>query len=244
MDDNTKWMRFVGVYLAIWMVLLVVGLFWIWPHPSTSVAQVESSTPSSVSSLDPNRIDPNQMNSRDDGSTETGKPASNSQEEEVAEVLPLKPCPMSCATVVGLVLIMGGLGACLHGITSLAVHRGLNNFSADWTLWYLCRPFVGGILALVFYLVINGGLMPQADDNSTTFFGMLGLSGLIGLFSKQALNKLSIIFDAVFASDTDENQRAGNPPAKPDPQAKPDVPENPSTPEIPPTDTPPEEHPQ
>lgn len=106
---------------------------------------------------------------------------------------------------------LGALGACLHGISSLALWVGKDKFSTNWVLWYLFRPFSGALLALMFYLIIRGGFVPQVNVGSAGFYGIIGLAGLIGLFSKQALDKLSDLFDVIFASDRNDRDRLKDP---------------------------------
>ena len=199
MDMKTKCMRFVGYYLAIWIGVLVVLLFSLWPDRSRSTPKVMDSNDSAVQTTDPNQND-NDVNEP----TEAEQPDPNSQKSKSIVSLPPKQCLISCLKIVALVLIMGALGACLHGVTSLGFHCSRKKFTPEWTLWYLYRPFVGGILALIFYLIISGGLVSQVNGDDDNFFRLLGLSGLIGLFSKQALIRLRMIFDAIFASEKDE----------------------------------------
>jgi hypothetical protein len=240
MDEKTeKHIRYIGMYLTVWILALVCTLFFFWPKPSTCFQP----------GLDPNTLG-TQM-SKDIGidndsnmPQEAGLPETAPKKADSSLTSTLANYPMSCSTIVGLVLIMGALGACLHGITSLSAHRGLRKFSADWTMWYLFRPLVGGVLALIFYLIISGGFIPQAQSSSKGFFAMLGMSGLIGLFSKQALNKLSLIFDAIFASDNEKDEGYRKPPQKPVEPPKPDALdeiETADTPETPAPQTPPEE---
>jgi hypothetical protein len=235
MDSKTICMRFVGYYLAIWICVLVVLLFWFWPKlPTVPRRIIDPNTPSAQIP------EPNGINNEGETSAKTGQPGPESQASDSEALLILKRCPVSGLRFVGLVLIMGALGACLHGISSLAYHRGLCDFSEKWTLWYLYRPGVGGVLALIFYLIINGGLVPQANGSDKKFFWILGLSGLIGLFSKQALNKLSLIFDAVFASDKEKNEKSPKTPQNPVIPPPSNVQDDTNTTETPTTQAPPE----
>ena len=206
MDPTKTCMRIVGVYLTICILGLVVALFCLWPRGSVTTPQVmDPNTPAVQRSVS----DPNSTEGTQPG--EIAPSDSGSQKSDSTDSL-VEQCPISGLRFVVLVVIMGALGACLHGITSLAYYRGRCEFSEKWTLWYLYRPFVGGVLALIFYLIISGGLMPPVNGNNKKFFVLLGLSGLMGLFSKQALNKLSLIFDTIFASDKEHNEKLSKTP--------------------------------
>jgi hypothetical protein len=100
-----------------------------------------------------------------------------------------------------LVVVAGILGAFVHGATSLADYIGNNNFNSSWTWFYLLRPPIGMSLALVFYFVIRGGFLSTtggaADINP---YGIAALAGLVGMFSKQATDKLGEVFKTLFRS--------------------------------------------
>ena len=100
-----------------------------------------------------------------------------------------------------LVIVAGMLGAFVHGATSLADYIGNNNFNRNWTWFYLLRPAIGMSLALVFYFVIRGGFLSTtggaADINP---YGIAALAGLVGMFSKQATDKLGEVFGTLFRS--------------------------------------------
>jgi hypothetical protein len=61
-------------------------------------------------------------------------------------------------------------------------------------------PFVGGAMALVFYLVIRGGFFPQAQISETNPFGFAAMAVLVGLFTEEAAVKLKSIATTFFAS--------------------------------------------
>ncbi|MBN2349778.1 MAG: hypothetical protein JXJ22_13105 [Bacteroidales bacterium] len=103
-----------------------------------------------------------------------------------------------------LILLLGALGSSLHGIASISKFVGNNTYKESWALWYLLRPFVGAILSFLFYLLIRAGLFKNFETNSD-FYTIIALSGLIGLFSKQALDKLSDLFDLIFKSDKEKD---------------------------------------
>jgi len=101
--------------------------------------------------------------------------------------------------IILLVIIAGALGSFVHVVTSFVDFVGAKKFKGSWTWWYFLRPFSGSVLALIFYLIIRGGLLStQIEGTDLSHFGVTGMAGLIGLFSKQAINKLSEMFDIIF----------------------------------------------
>lgn len=107
-------------------------------------------------------------------------------------------------TVLWLIIIIGVLGASIHGITSVSEYVGNNTFDSNWALWYYLRPFVGALLALLSYWFLRAGLF-TIDLSTQDLYGILAVAGLIGIFSKQALYKISDIANAVFTSNHESN---------------------------------------
>ncbi len=108
-----------------------------------------------------------------------------------------------------LVIVAGMLGSFVHGATSLADYIGNNRFSRRWTWFYLLRPVIGMALALVFYFVIRGGfLTTNVGATDINPYGIAALAGLVGMFSKQATDKLSEVFSTLFRSGEGDQKRA------------------------------------
>jgi hypothetical protein len=112
-----------------------------------------------------------------------------------------------------LVIIAGILGSFVHGATSLADYIGNDNFNKNWTWFYLLRPAIGMSLALVFYFVIRGGFLTTSGGaKDINPFGIAALAGLVGMFSKQATDKLSEVFTTLFKASAGEgdDKRSGS----------------------------------
>lgn len=76
---------------------------------------------------------------------------------------PCKPFPVDQDQgLLLLVLIMGAVGSWLHAVSSFLDFVGNRNFVTSWFTWYLMRPILGSIMAVVFYVVIRAGLFPQS----------------------------------------------------------------------------------
>jgi hypothetical protein len=103
-----------------------------------------------------------------------------------------------------LVLIAGALGSFVYIARSFVDFVGNKSIRGSWSAWYLLYPLIGSALALIFYLAIRGGFLTastaSADVNT---FGLVAVSGMVGMFSKQATNKLSELFTTLFKTEKD-----------------------------------------
>jgi len=100
----------------------------------------------------------------------------------------------------GLVLLAflaGILGSFLHCAQSLGAFLGDRRFDRSWAVWYVLRLPVGAVLAALFYFVLRAGLV-TADEASISVYGVVGLGGLAGWFSKRATDKLAEAFETLF----------------------------------------------
>ncbi len=98
-----------------------------------------------------------------------------------------------------LVLLAGGLGSYIHVATSFSYHIAKRDFEPHWYWWYWMRIPIGAILALITIMITDGGLfVAPAANNDATPITTIGIAALIGLFSRQAVEKLRDIFDVVF----------------------------------------------
>jgi hypothetical protein len=98
-----------------------------------------------------------------------------------------------------LVVVTSALGSYVHAATSFATYVGNRALAMSWIWWYLLRVFIGTALAAIFYLAVRGGfLAAQADTGDVNPYGIAALAGLVGLFSKQATDKLEEVFTTLF----------------------------------------------
>ena len=117
-----------------------------------------------------------------------------------------------------LVIVAGILGSFVHGATSLADFMGNNRFNKNWTWFYLLRPAIGMSLALVFYFVVRGGFLTTTGGaKEINPYGIAALAGLVGMFSKQATDKLSELFSTLFRAAKGEGDDKRSGPLKPGP---------------------------
>lgn len=116
-----------------------------------------------------------------------------------------------------IVMVAGALGSFIHTATSFGDFVGNNKLSSNWIWWHILRPFIGTVLAAIFYLVIRGGFLSSGSQaGDLNLYGIVALAGMVGMFSKQATDKLGEVFDTLFKStagggDSKRKDSLGNP---------------------------------
>lgn|GEM_PF-3224070 len=95
----------------------------------------------------------------------------------------------------------GALGSSIHALTSFASYRGNEALRKSWFFWYVARAPVGAALAAVTYFVFRGGMMPGTESQAVINpYATAAICALAGMFSKQAVDKLREVFDALFST--------------------------------------------
>jgi hypothetical protein len=107
--------------------------------------------------------------------------------------------------LVVLVLAFGIIGGATHGLSSLVTYVGNRRHDGSWTMWYFGRPFVAGIVAIIFYLLIRGGILSiNAQPADLNYFGIAAISVTAGLMATEATKKLRDIFMTLFGTEARE----------------------------------------
>jgi hypothetical protein len=103
------------------------------------------------------------------------------------------------ARILFLVIISGALGAYIHFGTSFIYFAGKKELDNAFTAWYIIRPLLGASLAPIFYFVVRGLFFnTQTTLNDINLYSIIAISGLVGMFSKQAIEMLRKVFDDIF----------------------------------------------
>jgi hypothetical protein len=111
----------------------------------------------------------------------------------------LRGTPDPEAVFMVIVLLLGGVGASIHALMSLGDYYGNGTFLARWTWWYLFRMPLGMATALVFYLLLRGGLISaEAGTSVINPYAIAALAGLSGMFAKAASDKLEEVWKTLF----------------------------------------------
>ena len=104
------------------------------------------------------------------------------------------------------VAVTGALGGLIHSARSLYAYVGDRALLRSWLLFYLSLPFIGAGLAVLFYLILRGGLI-TGSAAQVNFFGFAAISALVGLFTPEAALKLQQIFTTLLASTPQERDQ-------------------------------------
>ncbi|MGH7323704.1 MAG: hypothetical protein ACREJ9_03550 [Candidatus Rokuibacteriota bacterium] len=106
-------------------------------------------------------------------------------------------------------LLAGALGAFVSSAMSFASYLGNRRLDRWWAIWYLVRPPVGMVLALIAYFLLRGGLLsPGASVSNVSPYGVAGIAGLMGMFVKEATDNMRDVATALFQSQENERRAA------------------------------------
>ncbi|UCF20620.1 MAG: hypothetical protein JSU87_04195 [Gemmatimonadota bacterium] len=104
-------------------------------------------------------------------------------------------------------MFAAGVGSMITTILGYLKHASVQqDFNPAFAPWYVARPIMGILLGVIFYFVLKGGLLATVPDVSmreVNEFGLAGLGGLVGLFSKNAIEKLREVFNVLFKTGSD-----------------------------------------
>jgi len=97
-----------------------------------------------------------------------------------------------------IVILSGFLGALVYSLRSFFWYTGNRELKSSWLLMYLLVPIVGSMLAVIFYMLLRGGLFsPTTTVADTSPFGFAAIAALVGMFTNQASEKLRTVFETL-----------------------------------------------
>ncbi|HWH61492.1 MAG TPA: IPT/TIG domain-containing protein [Terriglobales bacterium] len=110
-----------------------------------------------------------------------------------------KPWLWSETRLLLIVILAGAFGSSVHAMRSFYWYVGNRALRWSWAIMYVLLPVGGGILAMLFYFVVRGGFFSsQSTVEQTSPFAFAAFSGLVGMFSTQAVEKLKQVAATVF----------------------------------------------
>src|SRR5207248_5213807 len=79
-----------------------------------------------------------------------------------------------------LVMLAGAIGSYVHAASSLVDYLGNRTLVSSWVWWYLLRPFIGMMLALIFYFGFRGGFITggvnTGGEGAANFINPFGIA--------------------------------------------------------------------
>lgn len=97
------------------------------------------------------------------------------------------------------VALSGALGGVIHAGFAFTSHVGGGGFERAWVWWSVFRSLLGGTLALVFFFAVRASVLTSdANVDSVNPHGVAAISGLVGMFSREAKDMLQRTFESLF----------------------------------------------
>jgi hypothetical protein len=112
--------------------------------------------------------------------------------------------------------LAGGLGTVVQSVGSFVTYAGGRQLYTSWVWWYAMRPVSGAGLALIIYFAFRGGLLlistseDVTDPETISLYGVGAIAGLVGMFSKEATDKLKEIAEGLFKKVEREDELEGD----------------------------------
>jgi hypothetical protein len=101
-----------------------------------------------------------------------------------------------------LTTLAAGVGSSIATILGFLKHASEDkDFEPAYAAWYVGRPLIGLLLGLLFYFVVKAGFLatfPNAPQQDASELAFVAIGGLVGLFSKNAVEKLREVFNVLF----------------------------------------------
>jgi len=92
-----------------------------------------------------------------------------------------------------LCFIIGSLGGTVYCLRAVYLNRCVKeDWNNNWTVWYLLRPLVSGLVGAIAYVFLKAGLLvlDAGSSDQSSSYGFLALSFIAGLNVDRFLVKL------------------------------------------------------
>jgi hypothetical protein len=192
--------QLLGVGLIVGGISLIYVIVAIWPAVQLATASGTGVGPTTTTS--PSDTPTTTVNDSDAATSQASSDAST--QENAAPTISLFGARLDLnldpeTALLVLVVAASALGSYIHAATSFGTYVGNQRLTMSWIWWYLLRIFIGVALAVLFYFAVRGGLLSaQAQSGALNPYGVAALAAMVGLFSKQATDKLREVFETLF----------------------------------------------
>ena len=198
--------RWVTITLSVWMTVvtlaLVSGVVHFWPKAVPVTEGGAHAPPAGNTATD---------GQQPKASTSPSPQATNppSQPPGTPDVNAAKTSLPEPRVIIMLILLLGAAGAQIHALQSFADFVGNGSFTDRWAFWYMKRPLIGALVALVAYSALDGGfvgaesMLVRAPGN---LWGLAALCLCSGLFSRLVTDKLYEVMSTLLAVKAENKQ--------------------------------------
>lgn len=208
------WTLLLGLYLAL-SFLSVWALICVWPPPVADRSTLDKATAARIAAENAVKAKDEAVSKAEaDKTLAQARSAETAAAEEIAKAaeVPLQICCKGTVSreidLLLIALLAGVIGSFVHAATSFVAFAGNRTLRGSWGAWYLLHPLIGAALALIFYLVVRGGFFTTGTKGTDVNpYGIAAVSGMVGMFSKQATNKLGELFDTLFKTDKTQQMK-------------------------------------
>jgi len=189
--------------LGGWLIFLVVLSTWLlmsqWPVSSTPAEKFKQLSDTLISQIDRIQDSCNVKDKLASLKSTIQKTQTDSSLVHIKETLG------DDRRYFWVVIAAGILGACAHALSSLFDFLGMRRFVESWKWWYMGLPVVGGIVALIFYMILRANLLSSAPDSNR--YLITSLAFLTGMFTDKATTKLGEILGVLFTPKQDRSDK-------------------------------------
>lgn len=106
--------------------------------------------------------------------------------------------------LIAMVLIVGSVGAFVATMRRFMTYARRDELTRRDAWSYLMRPMQGAALALIVYFTLRGGYLGQDQTARVNPYGVATLAGLVGLFTRHAVDRLTAVFDTLFGKPQED----------------------------------------
>jgi len=114
-----------------------------------------------------------------------------------------------------LIAVAGALGSHLITVMSLAKYALDNRRpTATWALWCILQPWIGSVLAIIFFWLYQTTMATGTSPGTINLSFVIGLAALVGMFTKQATEKLRRYFAGIDLGGGGQSSTENSPPGQ------------------------------
>lgn len=105
----------------------------------------------------------------------------------------------------------GGIGGTIYCIRGFYRNLGSNEFTLNWTWWYIFRPIISAMIGIFAYFLIIGGLMSISNSPDVNYAKSVMFYCAVAFIAGYSINKFFEKLDALSGTIFGNNGNGNNP---------------------------------